>query len=272
MNGFKPTGPMPENINRSDEHPLFSFTSLLFQAGLILVSCFLVLYLIGFLIAKTVSMENEYEYLNSFFSDEKKEDKGKYYDLTNELWQRMTKNQTIVFNPEVMSGSPNAFILPGGQIYLTEEFLEQTESENELSFVLCHELGHFYHRHTINGLAHQIVTGIFSLMLGGGDSAAGFTGLTQVFVQSKFSREQETKADEFALQCMNKRYGHVNGNSEFFNKIKKYESALQSKYFSSHPATDDRIKDLNEFILSNNYINEGELTPFAHKDKSPAEN
>lgn len=262
MNTYKPTGPLSENINRSSEHPLFTFTSLIVKVAVLLGVCFFGLYLVGILFAKTVSMENEQKYLNNLFASKIKKEKSPYYDLTNQLWGLSTNNINVKFNPGVMSGEPNAFILPGGKIFLTSGFLEQTESENELSFVLCHELGHFYHRHTIKGLVTQFLAGLFHLVIGGSNSSAGLTGLTQIFVHSTFSRDQESQADEFALSCLNSKYKHVNGYSHFFEKIKKLELGLNDKYFSSHPATEDRIENLKKITLEMGFSKQGELVPF----------
>ena len=41
------------------------------------------------------------------------------------------------------ASQPNAFALPGGWVAVTTGLLEGAGSENELAFVLGHELGHF---------------------------------------------------------------------------------------------------------------------------------
>jgi len=259
---YKPTDPLPENINRSSEHPLFTFASLLVQVVILLGVSFLILYLAGFLLAKNISMDNEYKYLNNYFVSDEKAKKGDYSDLANQLWEMSTTKNNVKFNPGTLSGTPNAFILPGGKIFLTSGFLKQTKSENELSFVLCHELGHFYHRHTINGLVTQFIVGLFHIVIGGSNSSAGLTGLAEIFVQSSYSRKQESEADEFALGCLNNKYQHINGYSHFFKKIKESDEGMHDKYFSSHPATEDRINNLKKIISDKGLSAEGELVPF----------
>ena len=67
--------------------------------------------------------------------------------------------------------APNAFAFPGGYIGVTTGLLDPVDSENELAFVLAHELGHFKHRHHIQGLSQNlswvIVQAFFQMATGG---------------------------------------------------------------------------------------------------------
>ncbi len=52
---------------------------------------------------------------------------------------------------------PNAAIIPGGHIIVTTALLAEAESENELAFVLAHELGHHVARDPLKGLGRSLV-------------------------------------------------------------------------------------------------------------------
>ena len=52
---------------------------------------------------------------------------------------------------------PNALALPGGTVVVTRGLLEAVESENELAFVLGHELGHFHGRDHLRGMGRGVV-------------------------------------------------------------------------------------------------------------------
>ena len=270
MKPYTPKDLPPEEINRSDEKPLFNFFSTTLMVGGLLCSIYIFFIFLGFVLSHTVPVEIEYKYFNKIWTSKKADNKKvdankvKLASLTDELWGLTVPNTNIKFNPQVTtSDMPNAFITPGAHIIVTDQLLIDTESENELSFVLCHELGHFYNRDTMGLLGQQIFTGIFHMLIGSSATVStGLPALTQFFINSSFSRNQESKADLFAIGCMNKKYKHLAGHSHFFEKIKKLEPQLQSKYFSTHPLTDDRISDLKKFIKDRKLPIKGELTPF----------
>ena len=56
--------------------------------------------------------------------------------------------EIVVISEEV----PNAFAIPGGLIVVTTGLISGVESENELAFVLGHELGHFRNRDHLRSL------------------------------------------------------------------------------------------------------------------------
>jgi len=140
----------------------------------------------------------------------------------------------------------NAVALPGGVIAVTNGLLESVESENELAFVLGHELGHFHNRDHLRGLGRGIA---FSLLLvavgvGGGGSAVQLASLAGQFAQRDFSRDQEIEADRFGLALLAAEYGHVSGAEAFFEHLPEREGPLEgglASYFSTHPVNADRV-------------------------------
>jgi Zn-dependent protease with chaperone function len=51
----------------------------------------------------------------------------------------------------------NAMALPGGNIVVFSALIKETGSENELAFVLAHELGHFANRDHLRGLGRRLL-------------------------------------------------------------------------------------------------------------------
>ena len=62
-------------------------------------------------------------------------------DLPYHLTVHVNKNPAI-----------NALALPGGQVVLFSGLLDKVNSENELAFVLAHEMGHYMHRDHLRGM------------------------------------------------------------------------------------------------------------------------
>jgi predicted Zn-dependent protease len=108
----------------------------------------------------------------------------------------------------VDDASVNAFALPGGPIFITRGILAHLNSEAQMAAVLGHETGHVAARHSANQLSKQQVAqlglGIGSVLSPVISSAAGVAsaGLQVLFL--KFSRDDETQADELGFRYMTK--------------------------------------------------------------------
>jgi len=150
----------------------------------------------------------------------------------------------------------NAMALPGGNIVVFSALVKEVDSENALAFVLAHELGHFANRDHLRGLGRRLVLLTISVTLLGGDSpATNFLMNSLMNVEMKFSQRQERMADLWALNLLNRRYGHVSGATDFFeNMSKKEKGGRLLYYFATHPYPKDRVKILKEQIQERGYL------------------
>lgn len=160
----------------------------------------------------------------------------------------------------------NAFAAPGGLIMVTTGLLDSVESENELAFVLGHEMGHFRNRDHLRsmgrGLASSLTLGALSAVVGADVSSLGWL---QQLTQLRFSRQQEREADVWGLGLTAKRYGHVAGATAFFERLPRTQSALArgaESFLSSHPVTGNRIERLGELAAAEGWHTTGVLTAF----------
>ena len=149
----------------------------------------------------------------------------------------------------------NAAAFPGGNILIFPGLLDQVGSENELVFILGHELGHFKHRDHLRGLGRGLVLGVMALFLLGPDSHVGEFLIGALSVADRtYSRQQESSADEYALEVLNCHYGHVGGSTRFFEKLRdKNQTPEILKYYSTHPSDQSRIDDLNALAIKKNF-------------------
>ncbi|MCM8827642.1 MAG: M48 family metallopeptidase [Candidatus Omnitrophica bacterium] len=156
----------------------------------------------------------------------------------------------------------NAYVLPGNNIVVTTALLKELNGEDEVAFVLAHELGHFVNRDHLRGLGRRLIFFIIAVSLGLDEQSEVILSGSLQDVEMKFSQTQERKADLFALQLLNKAYGNVRGAVEFFEKLKKWEKGGRFLYFfASHPSSLERIRYLKEEIIKNNY-EEKEIIPW----------
>jgi predicted Zn-dependent protease len=154
----------------------------------------------------------------------------------------------------------NAMALPGGIIIITDKLLQDVGSENELAMVLAHELGHFTLRHHLRRVSRLLLLPALTAVLFGDASTTGLVSRSSTLFELSYSRAEESAADSFALDTLNRVYGHVAGATEFFQRNASLDSQeLGGKYGSSHPLSTERVRAIDLQIDQKGY-KRGNLT------------
>jgi predicted Zn-dependent protease len=154
----------------------------------------------------------------------------------------------------------NAGALPGGLIVVTSRLLDEVETENELAFVLGHELGHFRDRHHLRRLGRGAAWGLgLAALSGSGNSVPSLTSLVGELTTRGFDRDQEREADRFGLGLVQAEYGHVGEAADFLERLDA-ESRLVA-YVSTHPASSERTEELRELALEQGWALSGPSIP-----------
>ena len=142
----------------------------------------------------------------------------------------------------------NALAAPGGYVILFRGLIDQTESFDELAGVLAHELQHILKRHSTRAILRDASTGILFAALFGDISGALAYGLetAQTIGRMRYSRQNEKEADIEGMKMLLEAGVNPLGMITFFGKIQKsgMDAPGVLQYFSTHPATGDRIKEL----------------------------
>jgi Zn-dependent protease with chaperone function len=260
------------NVNVTPTSPLKEFVVL--TAGIlgIVVALYLLLGLAVDVVVPRLSVDFEKRLAGPFLQafdakDDIPDQRANVQALVDDIQTRCT-HLPYEFKVHVRK-SPviNAVALPGGHILVFTGLLDQVTSENELAFVLGHELGHYARRDHLRGAGRSLVLMALSVFLFGPDSSVSDMlshGLN--ITELSFSRKQETQADEFALETMNCTYGHVAGATDFFEKIPKNKDPGRfGHYFSSHPENRRRIAHLKDLIREKGF-RIGERRPITRPD------
>ncbi len=146
----------------------------------------------------------------------------------------------------------NAFAAPGGYIYVTQGLLNAVGSDDELACVIAHELGHVNKKHTIRQAEKAgLMTALIALM-GLKDETKKYqtaAAIAAFFANQKFSRDDEFEADRMAVKYSYKAGYNPNAMVRFLERINRDNKLSKfTKYFSTHPPTNDRIKKVQEEI------------------------
>lgn len=282
VRGFVRSKPMvykpkeiPEDVNVTPVHPLVNFAYLLGTVLVFSTVIYLGLGAIATQLAIRISPEMEAKIGQHLVADlaekaKKVDSKQQQYldNLLADLEQSDSPNYTPLTIYVQKSEISNAVIFPGGHIFITTTLLAEAESENELAFILAHELAHHVTRDHLKGLGRSLVFLTIASVLGLGSGDVNVVGITGSLTNLHYSRQQETAADIYALKAIVDYYGHGDASLDFFNRIQHDEKDSRghlSSYFSTHPLTQKRIDYLYQVAQQKGWKMKGEITELPDK-------
>ncbi|MBU1336746.1 MAG: M48 family metallopeptidase [Alphaproteobacteria bacterium] len=142
----------------------------------------------------------------------------------------------------VRSDIPNAFALPGGQVFFFSSLLEQAQTQDEFAGVLAHEIGHVAYRHGMEQLISTAGTGaLIGFILGDMTGLSVAAGLGATMIDARFSRDAERQADAFAAQVAQRLDFNPAGLADLINRVgADDEFARALALLNTHPLTEDR--------------------------------
>jgi predicted Zn-dependent protease len=149
---------------------------------------------------------------------------------------------------------PNAFAVPGGNVYVTDALVKFVRNREELAGVLCHETSHDIHHDVINNMAKDqraqttATIGAIAAELIFGSRAANVVGslanIGLTAVTQGYSREVESAADRKGAQTCAKAGSNPWGMIWLFEQFEKADTGGQMEMLSDHPTNNHRIEDL----------------------------
>ena len=160
-------------------------------------------------------------------------------------------NFYVIQNPEI-----NAFAVPGGHVYIHTGLINAAGNASEVAGVMAHEIAHVLARHSTQQISRQYGLSVLAGAVLGQNPGV----LQQLAAQivaggtlARFSREAEEEADALGVQAMNQAGYNPRGMVTMFQKLlanRQSSPGAVERFFSTHPLTQDRIRDTERRIQS----------------------
>ncbi|MHC4131730.1 MAG: M48 family metallopeptidase [Planctomycetota bacterium] len=185
------------------------------------------------------------------------EKESKPVELVKNLGRRLNRcvaNKEHKFSFAVYRAKqPNAFALPGGFIFISHSLGQLcTWDEDELAFVLAHEMGHVIHGHAMERLMSNSAITFAADTLPARSALSGW--LVKVgadFFEKAYSREREMQADELGARLSVAAGFNLEACYKLLYRLGQVGRAESDigKYFSTHPDCKERIQNVKNLKL-----------------------
>ena len=140
---------------------------------------------------------------------------------------------------------PNAMALPGGIIIITDEMVQAAAEIDEVMAVLAHEIGHIALRHTMRSVLQNSAIGIVvaSVTSDAASLSAAVTALPVILARTKYSRDFETAADDFAFKLLKQKGYSPRAFAALMERLanEHRKDARPFAWIATHPVTSDRV-------------------------------
>jgi predicted Zn-dependent protease len=160
------------------------------------------------------------------------------------------------------AAQPNAFALPGGFIFVSGSIVklclpsgEGTTPEDQVAFVVSHEIGHVLYGHAIERVAAGSAASLARRMAPvGGALGAWLANAGVRFLETAYSRNQELEADQFAVRLSAAAGYDPTASIQLFSRLaqlsRSADASMLGQYFSTHPPFTVRIDNIRRCLAS----------------------
>ena len=166
---------------------------------------------------------------------------------TLEASPSVKRSYVVYANP---SDDFNAFATVGRVMSVNKGALDLLD-DDELAYVLAHEISHGEHKDIVNGLKKQVgLSTAVSLAAGGGGTAAILSNIAGNYMENQvFTMGQEKAADELGFKILSESPYNVGGAAASMAVLRNkygdlYREGLNQVFSpNNHPKTSSRVKD-----------------------------
>ena len=249
-----------DNVNITEASPLKDLVQIALNITLIIISIYLFVFITSGIILQTLSSEKQIameNFISHFvnltdIAELSETEKQRLYNIRNRILEidpKFPKTSNLDINV-INEPQLNAFCYPNGNIYITSALYQELKSDEELTFIIAHEMAHYKHKDHLLSLRRSLSNGVILIIISFvnpnskeiGTLVNGGLNVTDL----KFSRGAEEKADKYAIKIMNILYGNAKAGVDVMQTLKS-KNSFDIEFLSTHPNLDKRIKYIQKF-------------------------
>jgi Zn-dependent protease with chaperone function len=154
----------------------------------------------------------------------------------------------------------NAFALPGGHLVVYSGIIKQMEKPEELVALLSHESSHVNKRHSLKSILSRLTMSLTISLI-----TSDINGLSRSLISNaymlkalSYSRTLEKEADNEGMQLMVNNNINPVGMKWLMQDLRKMNKEVPAdiSFLSTHPLTDKRIENADQFSKKYIQLNE----------------
>jgi predicted Zn-dependent protease len=143
----------------------------------------------------------------------------------------------------------NAFALPNGHLIVYTGLILNSDNQEELTGVICHEIAHIELSHVMKKLVKEIGLSVLISMTTGNSGGDAIKQTAKMLSSSAFDRSLEKEADIKAVDYMLQASVNPEPFADFLYKIseEEHEATKYLVWMSTHPESKERAKYIIEY-------------------------
>lgn len=144
----------------------------------------------------------------------------------------------------------NAFVIPGGKVFIFTGMLPVCEDEDGVAAVLAHEIAHNVAHHAAEKVSEAFVLGLLAFAAWiFFDIAGGNTNfILSLLMKLPNSRKMETEADHIGLLMMAESCFDPEAAVKLWRRMAESGNHAPPQFISTHPSDRTRIETLGELL------------------------
>ncbi|KAF2648076.1 hypothetical protein K491DRAFT_772217 [Lophiostoma macrostomum CBS 122681] len=147
------------------------------------------------------------------------------------------------------SPEQNAFVIPGGKVFVFTGILPLCKDEDGIAAVLGHEIAHVVAHHPAEKMSQAPLILLFCALLWTVDvSFYSSKMVLDLFLSLPGSRRQEAEADYIGLLMMAEGCYRPEAAMEFWERMENAEQAAPPQVLSTHPSNHNREEKIREWL------------------------
>lgn len=156
----------------------------------------------------------------------------------------------------------NAFALPNRHMVIYSGLITNSDNQEELTGVICHELAHIQLNHIMQKLVKEIGLSVLISMTTGSTGADGIQETVHVLSSAAFDRKMEKEADIKAVDYLVKAELDPEPFANFLYRIDDQESAINDylSWLSTHPDSKERAEYIIDYMQDKTIVKDSILT------------